>query len=84
VLDRGPGILPGSEQQIFSKFVRGTNTRASGSGIGLAICRAIVELHGGMIQANNRNGGGSVFRFTVPITITASEPIPESPLLSDG
>jgi len=67
ILDRGPGLPRGCEQQIFDKFVRGSDAKASGSGIGLAICRAIVELHGGTIEAENREGGGSVFRFTIPV-----------------
>ncbi|MBL8810193.1 MAG: sensor histidine kinase KdpD [Planctomycetaceae bacterium] len=67
VMDRGQGLPRDREQQIFDKFVRGTDAKASGSGIGLAICRAIVELHGGTIEAHHREGGGSVFRFTIPV-----------------
>ncbi|HUJ16515.1 MAG TPA: sensor histidine kinase KdpD [Nitrospirota bacterium] len=62
--DRGPGIPPGEEEHIFDKFVRG---RASGTGVGLglAICRTIINAHGGRIWAENREGGGAVFRFTL-------------------
>jgi two-component system sensor histidine kinase KdpD len=62
--DRGPGIPPGEEERIFEKFVRG---RASGGGVGLglAICRTIINAHGGKIWAENRPGGGAVFRFTL-------------------
>ena len=68
VADRGPGLPPGEEQRIFEKFYRvepagGT----SGVGLGLTICRGIVEAHGGRIWAENRPGGGAVFRFTLPL-----------------
>lgn len=64
--DRGPGLPPGSEERIFEKFVRGTGS-GRGVGLGLAICRAIIAAHGGRIQAENRPGGGAVFRFTLPL-----------------
>jgi two-component system sensor histidine kinase KdpD len=67
VADRGPGLPAGKEQQVFEKFFRGEGQAHTGSGIGLAICRGIVELHGGRITAENRPGGGSVFRFTLPL-----------------
>jgi len=62
--DRGPGIPKGEEERIFEKFVRG---RASGGGVGLGltICRTIINAHGGAIWAENRPGGGAVFRFTL-------------------
>jgi two-component system sensor histidine kinase KdpD len=62
--DRGPGIPPGEEERIFEKFVSG---RASGGGVGLglAICRTIINAHGGRIWAENREGGGAVFHFTL-------------------
>ncbi len=62
--DRGPGISPGDEERIFEKFVRGRGT-AGGVGLGLAICRTIINAHGGKIWAENREGGGAVFRFTL-------------------
>jgi len=67
VADRGPGLPPGTERRVFEKFFRASpaNTRR-GIGLGLAICRAIVEAHGGTITAANRSGGGAVFRFTLP------------------
>ena len=62
--DRGPGIPPGDEERIFDKFVRGRGA-AGGVGLGLAICRTIINAHGGKIWAENREGGGAVFRFTL-------------------
>ncbi len=65
VADRGPGFAPGEEERVFDKFYRG-QTDSRGVGLGLAICRAIVEAHGGKIWAENRPGGGAIFRFTLP------------------
>ncbi len=66
VADRGPGIPPGDGQRVFEKFYRGHTGTIRGVGLGLAICRAIVEAHGGTIWAENRPGGGAAFRFTLP------------------
>jgi two-component system, OmpR family, sensor histidine kinase KdpD len=66
VADRGPGIPPGFERRIFEKFFRGSHTGVQGAGLGLAICLAIVEAHGGTIQAMNRSEGGAEFRVTLP------------------
>lgn len=70
VADRGPGLPPGDEAKVFDKFHRGQPARGRGIGLGLAICRGIVEAHGGRISAENRPGGGAVFRFTLPLTGT--------------
>lgn len=67
VADRGPGLPPGDEERIFDKFYRARLTTASGVGLGLSICRAVIEAHGGRIWAENRAGGGAVFRFTLPL-----------------
>ena len=67
IADRGPGIPPGEEERIFDKFYRIHPTDAGGVGLGLTICRAIIKAHGGRIWAANRPGGGSVFRFTLPL-----------------
>ena len=68
VADRGPGLPAGDEQRIFEKFYRApASQNGSGVGLGLTICRGIVEAHGGRIWAENRSGGGAVFRFTLPI-----------------
>ncbi|MHB9098270.1 MAG: DUF4118 domain-containing protein [Syntrophales bacterium] len=76
IADHGPGLPAREEEAIFSKFIRGTNTRM-GAGIGLSICRAIIEAHGGRIWAENRLGGGAVFRFTLPVEGTPPPMIPE-------
>jgi two-component system sensor histidine kinase KdpD len=69
VADRGPGIPAGTEKRVFEKFFRarpGDGSPNRGIGLGLAICRAIVEAHGGTIRAANREGGGASFVFTIP------------------
>jgi two-component system, OmpR family, sensor histidine kinase KdpD len=71
VLDRGPGIKPGDEERVFEKFYRGVPEGAvGGTGLGLTICRAIVEAHGGRIWAENRFVGGAMFCFTLPLVGT--------------
>ena len=79
IADRGPGIPALEEEAIFSKFTRSTQTRM-GTGIGLSICRVIVEAHGGRIWAENRPGGGAVFKFVIPIEGTPPSMIPEKEL----
>ncbi|HBD81316.1 two-component system sensor histidine kinase KdpD [Leclercia adecarboxylata] len=67
VWDTGPGIPAGQEQAIFDKFARGNKESAiPGVGLGLAICQAIVEVHGGTITAHNRPEGGARFCVTLP------------------
>jgi two-component system sensor histidine kinase KdpD len=67
VADRGPGIPFGEESRIFNKFYRGKSAREGGVGLGLTICRGIVEAHGGRIWVEHRPGGGAIFRFTIPL-----------------
>jgi two-component system sensor histidine kinase KdpD len=70
VADRGPGIPSTDLERIFDKFYRvsgRTAERPSASGLGLAVCKGLVEAHGGHIWAENREGGGTVFRFTLPL-----------------
>jgi two-component system sensor histidine kinase KdpD len=75
VSDRGPGIPPGEEQRIFEKFVRlPDGKRASGSGLGLSVCRAILKAHGGSVLAENRLGGGATFRMRLPVTLAPPPP----------
>jgi len=67
VTDRGPGLPPGTEERVFEKFYRAQEEGSQGGvGLGLAICRAIVEAHGGRIWAENRPGGGASFKFSLP------------------
>jgi len=65
--DNGPGLPEGKEEMIFKKFERGQPEGTTrGVGLGLAICRAIVEAHGGEIHAENRPQGGAHFVFSLP------------------
>lgn len=66
VADTGGGIPPEVREALFSPF---QGTKAEGLGIGLSISRTIVEAHGGKIWADDREGGGTVFRFTLPATV---------------
>ncbi len=84
VLDRGPGIPAGEERRVFDRFYRLPAARdVEGSGLGLALCRAIVQAHGGTIVAENRPGGGAVFRFRLPRGEAPPMP-PHEPEGSDG
>jgi len=76
IADHGPGIPPGTEQQIFQKFFRShPQGGRRGIGLGLAICRGIVEAHGGTINATNRPGGGAVFRIELPVEGAPPPPV---------
>jgi len=73
VADCGPGIPVGEREKIFQRFYRldrGYRADMQGCGLGLAICRGIVEAHGGRIWVEDRLGGGSIFRFTLPLPTT--------------
>jgi two-component system sensor histidine kinase KdpD len=68
VADHGPGIPPGQEERLFEKFYQTRHESAqSGVGLGLAICRAIIKVHGGNIHARNRDEGGAEFIFVLPV-----------------
>lgn len=75
VADEGPGIPEEELKNIFNKFhrVRQMETGAGGSGLGLSICKAIVELHGGEIWAENRKPCGAVIHFTIPVDSEAAK-----------
>ena len=62
VADTGPGLAPEVRANLFRPFV---TTKDSGMGVGLSICRSIVETHGGRLWAEENPGGGAVFRFTL-------------------
>jgi two-component system, OmpR family, sensor histidine kinase KdpD len=68
IADRGPGVPAAERDHVFEKFYRLTREGAEGgAGLGLAICRGVVEVHGGRIWVEDREGGGARFRFTLPI-----------------
>ena len=65
--DSGPGLPPGDPERLFAKFQRGRDeSSVGGAGLGLAICRAIINAHGGRIVAENRPSGGARFVFELP------------------
>ncbi len=64
VSDTGIGLAPEIAAHLFEPF---SSTKPHGMGIGLSVCRTIVEAHGGRISAEPRDGGGTTFRFTMPI-----------------
>jgi two-component system sensor histidine kinase KdpD len=69
VSDKGAGIPAGEEELIFEKFHRvDTEGNKGGAGLGLTICRSIVEAHGGRIWADNLPSGGAAFHFALPLT----------------
>ncbi len=67
VSDRGAGIRPEDAEHLFDKFFRGAQQGVTGAGLGLAICRGIVEAHGGRIRAEARSGGGASFVVELPL-----------------
>ncbi len=66
IADRGPGLAPGEETKVFEKFYRGPGRTAGGLGLGLAIARQLVEMHGGQIVAETRPAGGARFSIRLP------------------
>ena len=66
VRDNGIGVAPEEATRIFAVFSR-ADSEADGVGIGLAVCRRVVEAHGGRIGVERPEGGGSAFRFTLPL-----------------
>jgi two-component system sensor histidine kinase HydH len=63
VRDFGPGLAPGMEEEVFEPFV---TTRTKGTGLGLAVSRRIVQMHGGTIAGSNHPEGGALFTITLP------------------
>jgi two-component system sensor histidine kinase KdpD len=71
-------------QRVFDKFYRARVGDGSGGvGLGLTICRGIVEAHGGRMWAENREGGGAAFHFTLPLEGTPPPVAPEMEALAD-
>lgn len=76
VWDTGPGIAPADQQRIFEEFQQGDNTptrRHGGAGLGLAIAKRLIELHGGQIGVTSQPGAGATFWCTLPIRVSASQ-----------
>jgi signal transduction histidine kinase len=71
VIDTGPGIDPERLERIFDAFV---TTKPQGMGLGLAICRMIIERHGGQLSASSGGNGGALFQITLPIDQSAGFP----------
>jgi two-component system sensor histidine kinase KdpD len=77
VSDRGAGLAEAEAERVFEKLYRGSASAASGergAGLGLAIARAIIHAHGGMIWAENRSGGGATFSFLLPLGESPPDP----------
>lgn len=77
VSDRGSGVPPDFRDRIFNKFAQAdsADTRAiGGTGLGLAMCKAIAEQHGGSIGFHDREGGGSVFYLDLPVDVRSHAP----------
>ncbi|HEY3992560.1 MAG TPA: ATP-binding protein, partial [Ktedonobacteraceae bacterium] len=67
IADRGPGIPLTERETIFTKFYRiAQNGHSRGLGLGLAICQGVIQAHEGRIWVETREGGGSIFCFTLP------------------
>jgi signal transduction histidine kinase len=66
VSDTGVGLPPEKVDEIFNAFF---TTKPQGSGMGLAICRSIVESHGGRLWATSNDGRGATFHFTLPTAV---------------
>jgi two-component system sensor kinase FixL len=66
VIDSGPGIAAEIRDRLFQPFV---STKAQGMGVGLSICRTIIEAHRGRIWAEDNASGGAVFAFTLPLAV---------------
>ncbi len=64
VRDSGPGLAPAALEHLFKAF---HTTKPNGLGLGLSICRSIVEAHGGRLWASANASGGAVFQFTLPV-----------------
>ena len=80
VVDHGPGIPGPERERIFDQFYRlkGGGRRPEGTGMGLAICRGIVEAHGGRLRVETTPGGGATFLLTLPVSPRRA-PVEEEP-----
>jgi two-component system, OmpR family, sensor histidine kinase KdpD len=76
VNDRGPGIAKGEELRIFEPYRRNDHSGTRGAGLGLAVCRAIADAHGGTLTVASREGGGSSFILTLPLDPAPPQELP--------
>jgi two-component system, sensor histidine kinase and response regulator len=86
VEDQGPGLKPEDEARLFMKYARLSNQPTGGevsTGLGLAICKRLIELHDGEIGARNNAGEGSTFWFRLPAKRNADEPEASEPTLRE-
>ena len=75
VTDRGPGLSADELVKVFDKFVRGRASTTVGTGLGLYICRQVIEGHGGRISAESSTGAGTTFAFELPLVAAPAEPV---------
>ena len=66
VADAGAGIAPDVAEQLFTPFF---TTKAEGMGLGLSLCRTVIEQHGGFLEFGPNYPQGTVFRFTLPVAL---------------
>ena len=74
VRDQGPGLTPAQAARVFDKFYRvdsGLTRATEGTGLGLTLCRAVVEAHGGRISVETTPGRGCTFTVTLPVAVVA-------------
>jgi two-component system, LuxR family, sensor histidine kinase DctS len=79
VIDHGSGIPPELRAHLFQPFF---STKSEGMGMGLNICRSIVEFHQGRLLLEENPKGGTIFRFTLPLAVSSS--VDENARLSEG
>jgi signal transduction histidine kinase/CheY-like chemotaxis protein len=79
VRDNGQGIPPEHLPQVFDRFWQGVKRDRRGAGLGLAICRAIIDAHGGRIWAESEPGAGTTMSFTLPVARAPSTEVPAPP-----
>lgn len=73
VKDRGPGISEAEQDTVFEPYARGDHPGSRGAGLGLAVCRAIAQAHGGRLTLRRRQGGGSNFSLALPVEAQPSQ-----------
>ena len=71
VADNGPGITPQTEARLFLPF---SSTKPNGMGLGLSICRSLIEMHQGRLWFSRRDTGGCCFHFALPVMAATTQP----------